>query len=68
MTQAVRQHGRFTVLEDTDLTSLKNRMRQALKMGYKINNRHGYSIDENITHYENVKDGERWQGILEKAK
>ena len=57
---------RHIILEDKSIDNLKERMKQLIKEGkYRLNFKHGYSINENVTHYVNIKEGERWQGILE---
>ena len=72
MTQEIRNHPflfKHIVIEDTDVKRLKESMRGLLKSKhYKINPRHGFSVDENITKYDNINSGIRFQGLLQRVK
>ncbi len=70
MTQAVRRVSKnFIVLEDSELDSLKARMKTLLgKKTHRLNLRHGYTVDENVTKYDNTNDGIRYQGVLEEIR
>lgn len=63
-----RRFGRYAVFENTSKEELIKFLKSLVSSKkYRIDPRHGYSVEETITKYDNVESGVRYQGVLEKV-